>query len=496
MKEYVLAIDQGTTSTRVIIFDKHSKIVSIVNEEITQFYPKPGWVEQEANEIWESVVSTIKKALKQSDIRPVQINSIGITNQRETTVVWNKETGEPIYRAIVWQSRQTTGICNQMKANGYDEIIRKKTGLLIDAYFSGTKIKWILDNVKGARELAEEGKLAFGTIDSWLIYKLTGKEHKTDVSNASRTLLFNIHTMKWDDELLKILDIPKTMLPEVCDSSGVFGTTTRHNFFGEEVPISGVAGDQQASLFGQLCCEPGMVNSTYGTGCFVLMNTGSQIIQSDNGMLSTVAWKIGDEINYALEGSVFVGGSAIQWLRDGIKIIGTADETEDMATQLEDNQGVYFVPAFVGLGTPHWDSEAKGAIFGLTRGTDERVIARAALEAIAFQVLDVLKTMEIDCGNPIPLLKANGGATKNNYLMQFQSDIMNLDVMRSTLMETTALGAAYFAGLATGFWKNREEITMQRDDDFVFSPKMAEQKRAKIIREWNVAVEATKRFKI
>ncbi|MBN2540210.1 MAG: glycerol kinase GlpK [Bacilli bacterium] len=496
MKEYVLAIDQGTTSTRVILFDKQSKIKSIVNEEITQYYPKPGWVEQDAEEIWYSVTTTINESLVKNNINPNQIKAIGITNQRETTVVWDKETGKPIYHAIVWQSRQTSGICDELEEKGFSDLFHEKTGLLIDAYFSGTKIKWILDNVKGAREKANAGKLAFGTIDSWLIYKLTGSVHKTDVSNASRTLLYNIHTLEWDEELLKILDIPKSMLPEVCDSSGNFGMTQKSHFFGESVPITGVAGDQQASLFGQLCCEEGMVNSTYGTGCFVLMNTGTEVVESKNGMLSTIAWKIGEDVKYALEGSVFVGGSCIQWLRDGLKIIHSADETEQLAKRLKSNEGVYFVPAFVGLGTPHWDSDAKGAIFGLTRGTDEKAIARAALESICFQVADVLKAMEKDCGIPIPLLKTNGGATRNNYLMQFQSDILNLDVLRSKIMETTALGAAYLAGLAVGFWKDKEEISLHREDDFKFKANMQESLRTRLFHEWNVAVEATKQFKI
>lgn len=496
MKEYVLAIDQGTTSTRVIIFDKSSQIVSITNEEITQYYPHPGWVEQDPNEIWLSVTSTINDALVKKNIHPKQIKAIGITNQRETTILWDKDTGEPIYNAVVWQSRQTNAICDELKAKGYSEMVRQKTGLVIDSYFSGSKIKWILDNVPGARDKAKAGKIAFGTIDSWLIYKLTGKEHKTDYSNASRTMLYNIHELKWDDELLEMLDIPKSVLPEVVDSSGVFGYTLRNNFLGERVPISGVAGDQQASLFGQLCCEKGMVNSTYGTGCFVLMNTGSDIVDSKNGMLSTIAWKYDGQLMYALEGSVFVGGSVIQWLRDGLKIIKSASRTEELAKSIDSNDGVYLVPAFVGLGTPHWDADAKGAIFGLTRGTDERQIARAALESICFQVQDVLKAMEKDTNETIPFLKANGGATVNNYLMQFQSDILNVDVKRAAIQETTALGAAYLAGLAEGYWKTPEEIHEERLEDFTFHPNLENDLRARLIKEWNIAVEATKRFKI
>ncbi len=496
MKEYILAIDQGTTSTRVIIFNKKSQIISIDNEEITQYYPKPGWVEQNANEIWLSVTSTINQALVKNNIHPQEIKGIGITNQRETTVVWDKETGEPIYNAIVWQSRQTSHICEYLRSKGLENQFHEKTGLIIDPYFSATKIKWILDNVKGAKEKARNGKLAFGTIDSWLIYKLTGKEHKTDFTNASRTMLYNIHDLCWDEELLKILEIPESMLPEVCDSSGIFGYTARNNFLGERIPIAGVAGDQQASLFGQLCTNQGMVNSTYGTGCFVLFNTGDKVVESKNGLLSTIAWKIKEEIVYALEGSVFVGGSCIQWLRDGLKIIKSADETEKLAKKTQSNEGVYFVPTFVGMGTPHWDPDAKGAIFGLTRGTDEKIIARAALESICFQVSDVLKAMEKDFGNPIPILKANGGATRNNYLMQFQSDILNLEVCRSTIMETTALGAAYLAGLAVNYWKDIDEIKEYKENDCLFKPNMNETKRTRLIKEWNIAVAATKSFKI
>jgi glycerol kinase len=496
MKKYVLAIDQGTTSTRAMIFDKKSKIISMSNKEIKQHYPKPGWVEQDANEIWLSVISTITQALVLKNILPNQIESIGITNQRETTVVWDKTSGEPIYNAVVWQSRQSQDICDDLEAKGYGDLIRDKTGLLIDPYFSGTKIKWILDHVKGAKEKAKNGELAFGTIDSWLIYKLTGKEHKTDYSNASRTLLFNIHDLKWDDELLNILDIPKSMLPVVCDSSGYFGETSPRSFYGEKIKITGVAGDQQASLFGQLCCKEGMVNSTYGTGCFVLMNTGEKVVKSKNGMLSTIAWKIKDKVIYALEGSVFVGGSSVQWLRDGLKIIKSACETETLAQSIKSSEGVYVVPAFVGLGTPYWDSDAKGAIFGLTRGTDERQIARATLESICYQVADVLKAMVADSNQPIKLIKATGGATINNYLMQFQSDIMDVKVERPEIMETTALGAAYLSGIESGFWKNIEEINQHKNDDFAYVPKMSSSKRKQLIKGWQLAVESTRHFKL
>ncbi len=496
MNTYILAIDQGTTSTRAIIFDKHSNIISIAQKEITQYYPKPGWVEQDANEIWLSVISTITQALVLKNILPTQIDSIGITNQRETTIIWDNETGEPIYNAIVWQSRQTSDICEDLKKKGYEQLIKNRTGLLIDPYFSGSKVKWILDNVKGAKEKAKANKLAFGTVDSWLIYKLTGKEHKTDYSNASRTMLFNIHSLKWDEELLKILDIPMGILPEVCDSSGYFGETSPRSFYGEKIKIYGVAGDQQASLFGQLCCEEGMVNSTYGTGCFVLMNTGNSAVISDNGMLTSIAWKIRDKCIYALEGSVFVGGSAIQWLRDGLKIIKTAAETEKLAQKVKSNEGVYFVPAFVGLGTPYWDSEAKGAIFGLTRGTDERIMARVTLESICYQVTDVLKAMEADSNKPIQLIKATGGATVNNYLMQFQADIMNVKVERPSIMETTALGAAYLSGIASGYWQTIDEINKTKKDGIIYEPKMKEKERKALLEGWKKAVEATRLFKL
>ena len=496
MKEYILSIDQGTTSTRAIIFDKHSRIISTANKEIKQYYPKPGWVEQNPNEIWMSVSQTINQALVQKNIKPNQIKAIGITNQRETTIIWDKETQKPIYNAIVWQSRQTNDICEALKQDGHEEMIRDKTGLLIDPYFSGTKIKWILDKVEGSRELAKQGKLAFGTIDSWIIYKLTEKEHKTDYSNASRTMIFNINTLKWDDELLNILDIPKNILPEVCESSSLFGYTTDRNFFGENIPVTGVAGDQQASLFGQLCCQEGMVNTTYGTGCFVLMNTGENIVKSKNGMLSTIAWKIDNKVIYAIEGSIFVGGSSVQWLRDGLKIIKKASETETLASTLESNDGVYLVPAFVGLGTPYWDSLAKGAIFGLTRGTNKKQIARATLEAICYQVHDVLKAMEADSKKAIPMIKVNGGATVNNFLMQFQSNIMNLNVQRPQIKETTALGAAYLAGIYVEYWKNHDEIKKHRNPDTLFYPSMEAEKRENLIRGWNIAVNATRNFKL
>jgi len=496
MKKYILAIDQGTTSTRAIIFDEKSKIVSLANKEINQFYPKPGWVEQDANDIWLSVISTITQALVLKNILPNQIQSIGITNQRETSVIWDRQTGEPIYHAIVWQSRQSQDICDQLEKDGYSKQIREKTGLIIDPYFSATKIKWILDHVKGAREKADKGQLAFGTIDTWLIYKLTGNVHKTDYSNASRTMLFNIQDLSWDQDLLRMLDIPQSILPEVVDSSGLFGHTSPRSFYGEKIPITGVAGDQQASLFGQLCSTEGMVNSTYGTGCFVLMNTGKKIVQSKNGMLSTIAWKIKDDLVYALEGSVFVGGSSVQWLRDGLKIIKDASETEKLALSIDSTDGVYIVPAFVGLGTPYWDSDAKGAIFGITRGTDERQLARATLESIAYQVMDVLKAMEADSNQNISLIKATGGATINQYLMQFQADIMNTEVCRPEIMETTALGAAYLAGLESGYWRSMAEIHQNKSEDDLFKPDMKASIRKRLISGWKLAVESTRNFKI
>lgn len=496
MKKYILAIDQGTTSTRAIIFDKKSKIISVANKEIKQYYPRPGWVEQDANEIWLSVISTITQALVIKNILPTQIESIGITNQRETTVIWDKGSGEPIYKAVVWQSRQSQDICDDLTEAGYDDLIQQKTGLIIDPYFSATKIKWILDHVKGAREKAEKNELAFGTIDTWLLYKLTGSVHKTDYSNASRTMLFNIHDLRWDDDLLKIMNIPKSMLPEVVESSGLFGYTSPRSFYGEKVSITGVAGDQQASLFGQLCSQKGMVNATYGTGCFVLMNTGDEPVKSKNGMLTTIAWKIKDQLVYALEGSVFVGGSSVQWLRDGLKIIKDAGETEKLAQSINATDDVYIVPAFVGLGTPYWDSDAKGAIFGLTRGTDERQIARATLEAIAYQVMDVLKAMEADSNQPIKLIKATGGATINQYLMQFQADIMNTNLCRPEIMETTALGAAYLAGLESGYWLNLAEINQHKNDDDLFKPSMEKSLRGHLIKGWKMAVQATRMFKL
>jgi glycerol kinase len=495
-EKYILSIDQGTTSTRAIIFDKHSDIISVAQEEIKQYYPQSGWVEHDANEIWISVLTVMARALVQANLEASDIASIGITNQRETTVVWNKKTGHPVYHAIVWQSRQSEEICQKLKNQGYEFMIRQKTGLVIDPYFSGTKIKWILDHVEGTRELAKQGDLCFGTIDSFLIYKLTGEVHATDYTNASRTLLFNIHTLKWDKELCDMLDIPMSMLPEVKPSSYIFGYTLPYHFFGSKIPISGVAGDQQAALFGQTCFDKGDVKNTYGTGCFMLMNTGDKIIDSKNGLLSTIAWGIDNKVTYALEGSVFVAGSAVQWLRDGLKLIKKASETETLAKAFKSNEGVYIVPAFVGLGTPYWDSEAKGAIFGLTRGTTREHMARAVLESICYQSMDVLKAMEKDAGFKIKAFKVDGGATANDFLLQFQSDILDLNVLRPKILETTALGAAYLSGLSSGYWKDIEEIKHLWKLEKEFSPKMTKKNRDKFTKGWKIAVKATQAFKL
>ncbi len=496
MKPYIIAIDQGTTSTRTMIFDKNSAIISVAQTEIRQHYPKPGWVEHDPNEIWLSVLSTMAKALSQKNIRPEDIHAIGITNQRETTVVWDKRSGRPVHNAIVWQSRQSTPFCDQLKNDGYEPLFKAKTGLVIDPYFSGTKVRWILDHVHGAREKADAGHLAFGTIDSWLVYKLTGQQvHVTDVSNASRTLLFDIHTLTWDPKLASILGVPMSMLPEVRSSSEIYGHTVGYHFYDLEIPIAGIAGDQQAALFGQTCFDVGSVKNTYGTGCFMLMNTGSKPVISKNGLLSTVAWKINDHVSYALEGSVFVAGSGVQWLRDGLNLIETASETEPLSESLDDNEGVYIVPAFVGLGTPYWDADARGAIFGLTRGTDKRHFARAILESICYQSLDVLKAMESDTGLPIKTFKVDGGATGNRFMMQFQSDILDMPVERPVILETTALGAAYLAGLATHFWSSLEDIKSSWKLGVRFEPNMDQKRRNANLDGWSQAIWATRGFK-
>ncbi|WP_114166780.1 glycerol kinase GlpK [Exiguobacterium sp. TNDT2] len=495
-KRYILALDQGTTSSRAIIFDHDGKIVTTAQREFKQYFPKPGWVEHNANEIWGSVLAVMAEAFGSADIDPKEIAAIGITNQRETAVVWEKSTGRPVYNAIVWQSRQTAGICEELKEAGHNELFRDKTGLLIDAYFSGTKVKWILDNVEGAREKAEAGDLLFGTIDTWLIWKLSGGHaHVTDYSNASRTLMYNIYEQKWDDELLDILTVPKSMLPEVKPSSEVYANTIPYHFFGFEVPIAGAAGDQQAALFGQACFESGEGKNTYGTGCFMLMNTGEEAVKSDHGLLTTIAWGYDGKVEYALEGSIFVAGSAIQWLRDGLRMLKSAKDTEQYANRVETTDGVYVVPAFVGLGAPYWNSDVRGAIFGLTRGTEKEHFVRATLESLAYQTRDVLTAMEQDSGIELKTLRVDGGAVNNNFLMQFQADILDVPVERPEVSETTALGAAYLAGLAVGFWKDQAEIKQQWKLDHQFEPKMDEAHRENLYKGWQHAVEATMGFK-
>ncbi|WP_088035903.1 glycerol kinase GlpK [Evansella clarkii] len=495
-KKYILALDQGTTSSRAILFNKQGEIVDVAQHEFTQIFPKPGWVEHNANEIWSSILAVIAEVLNKNEVSAKDIASIGITNQRETTVVWEKDTGHPVYNAVVWQSRQTDGICEELKEKGYNDLFRDKTGLLIDAYFSGTKVKWILDNVDGAREKAEQGKLLFGTIDTWLIWKLSGgTAHVTDYTNASRTLMFNIHELKWDKELLEILNVPESMLPEVRPSSEVYGKTIDYHFFGEQVPIAGAAGDQQAALFGQACYDKGMAKNTYGTGCFMLMNTGEEAVKSEHGLLTTIAWGVDGKVEYALEGSIFVAGSAIQWLRDGLRMIKSASDSESYAEKVESTDGVYVVPAFVGLGTPYWDSDVRGAIFGLTRGTEKEHLIRATLESLAYQTKDVLKAMEADSGIKLKTLRVDGGAVANNLLMQFQSGLLGVPVERPVIQETTALGAAYLAGLAVGFWKDRDEIAAQWKIDKTFEPDMDEEKRNELYDGWKLAVEAAVKFK-
>ena len=494
-KKYILALDQGTTSSRAIIFNHNGEIVKTAQSEFTQYYPKSGWVEHDPMEIWGSQSGVAREVLETAGIRPEEISAIGITNQRETTVVWDKTTGKPVYNAIVWQCRRTADICNDLKAKGLEDYVKKNTGLLIDAYFSGTKIKWILDNVEGARKKAEAGELLFGTIDTWLIWNLTrGKVHVTDYSNASRTMIYNIKDLKWDEKMLKELDIPISMLPEVKSSSEVYGTTDIRTFGGSEIPIAGIAGDQQAALFGQTCFKPGMAKNTYGTGCFMLMNTGEDMVTSENGLLTTIAWGINGKVEYALEGSIFVAGALIQWLRDELRILNDAKDSEYFATKVEDSNGVYIVPAFVGLGAPYWDMNARGTIVGLSRGSNRSHIIRAALEAIAFQTKDVLKAMESDSGIQLKELKVDGGAVENNFLMQFQADILGVPVIRPNIIETTGLGAAYLAGLAVGFWKDKEEITQKWSEDKTFKSEMEEEKKIKLYKGWKKAVERSLRW--
>jgi glycerol kinase len=495
-KKYVMALDQGTTSSRAIVFDRQGEIVSIAQREFPQYFPQSGWVEHNSHEIWGSILAVVADALSTANINPKEIASIGITNQRETTIVWDKHTGNAVYNAIVWQSRQTADICEELKKQGYSDMVRDKTGLLIDPYFSGTKVKWILDRVEGAREKAEQGDLLFGTVDSWLIWRLSGgKAHITDYSNASRTLMYNIHERKWDDELLKMLNVPKSMLPQVRPSSEVYTQTVDYHFFGETIPISGAAGDQQAALFGQACYESGMVKNTYGTGCFMLMNTGETAIRSKHGLLTTLAWGIDGKVEYALEGSIFVAGSAIQWLRDGLRMLRQAPDSEEYAERVESTEGVYMVPSFVGLGTPYWDSEVRGAIFGLTRGTQKEHFIRATLEAIAYQTKDVLSAMEADSHIDLRTLRVDGGAATNNFLMQFQSNILGVPVERPVINETTALGAAYLAGLAVGFWESKDQIAAQWKIDKRFEVNMQEQQRSRLYAGWTKAVEAARAFK-
>ncbi|MCX8677806.1 MULTISPECIES: glycerol kinase GlpK [Apibacter] len=489
MKEkFILALDQGTTSSRAILFNHGGEIVSVAQKDYTQYFPKPGLVEHHPEEIWSSQMSVAAEAIAKKGISGLDIAAIGITNQRETTIVWDRETSETIYNAIVWQDRRTSKYCDELKEQGLTDMIREKTGLILDAYFSGTKLKWILDNVPGAREKAEQGKLCFGTVDTWLVWKLTrGKMHVTDVSNASRTLLFNIHTLEWDEDLLKLFNIPKSMLPEVKQSSEVYGETST-TLFSTKIPISGIAGDQQAALFGQLCTNKGMAKNTYGTGCFLLMNTGEKPVLSKNNLLTTIAWKINGKTYYALEGSVFVGGAVVQWLRDGAKIVKTSADTENLAKTVPDNGGVYFVPALTGLGAPYWDPYARGGILGITRGTTDGHIARATLEGIAYQVYDLIKAMEADSGVHEIELRVDGGACANNLMMQFQSDIFGFNVIRPKTLETTALGAAYLAGLAVGYWKSIDELQAQRSVDRVFTPEMDKDKAEHYLKGWKRAV--------
>lgn len=491
-----MSIDQGTTSSRAILFDRDSNIIADNQKEFKQYFPQSGWVEHNANEIWSSVLAVVAGVLTENDISAEQVEAIGITNQRETTVVWDKNTGKPVYNAIVWQSRQTADICEELKDQDYEETFRDKTGLLLDPYFSGTKVKWILDNVDGAREKAENGDLLFGTIDTWLIWRFTeGKVHITDYTNASRTLMYNIHDLKWDKELLDILGVPESMLPEVKSSSEVYGETTTSHFFGRNVPIAGVAGDQQAALFGQTCFNEGDAKNTYGTGCFLLMNTGTEAIKSENGLLTTIAYGMDGEVKYALEGSIFVAGSAIQWLRDGLRMFKSSPQSENYATRVESTEGVYVVPAFTGLGAPYWDSEARGAVFGLSRGTEKEHFVRATLESLAYQTKDVLDAMQKDSDIKMATLRVDGGAVANDFLMQFQSDLLDTEVERPEVIETTALGSAYLAGLAVGFWSSTDELKRVSDTDTVFKPEMEQSEREELYEGWQAAVKATQTFK-
>ncbi|HGH8071448.1 TPA: glycerol kinase GlpK [Streptococcus agalactiae] len=494
-EKYIMAIDQGTTSSRAIIFNKKGEKIASSQKEFPQIFPQAGWVEHNANQIWNSVQSVIAGAFIESSIKPGQIEAIGITNQRETTVVWDKKTGLPIYNAIVWQSRQTAPIADQLKQEGHTNTIHEKTGLVIDAYFSATKVRWILDHVPGAQERAEKGELLFGTIDTWLVWKLTdGLVHVTDYSNAARTMLYNIKELKWDDEILELLNIPKAMLPEVKSNSEVYGKTTPFHFYGGEVPISGMAGDQQAALFGQLAFEPGMVKNTYGTGSFIIMNTGEEMQLSQNNLLTTIGYGINGKVHYALEGSIFIAGSAIQWLRDGLRMIETSSESEGLAQSSTSDDEVYVVPAFTGLGAPYWDSNARGSVFGLTRGTSKEDFVKATLQSIAYQVRDVIDTMQVDSGIDIQQLRVDGGAAMNNLLMQFQADILGIDIARAKNLETTALGAAFLAGLSVGYWESMDELKELNATGQLFQATMNESRKEKLYKGWRKAVKATQVF--
>ena len=488
MKQFVMALDAGTTSNRCILFDKQGNICSVAQKEFTQYFPKPGWVEHDADEIWSTQLGVAVEAMSKIGAEATDIAAIGITNQRETVIVWDKKTGEPVCNAIVWQCRRTAGFCDKLIAEGLEDMIRRKTGLKIDAYFSATKIKWILDHVEAARQRAERGELLFGTVETWLIWKLTkGKVHVTDYSNASRTMLFNINTLQWDEDILKLLDIPVTMLPEVKPSSCIYGESDP-SYFGGSIPIGGAAGDQQSALFGQTCFQPGEAKNTYGTGCFLLMNTGEKPVFSDNGLLTTIAWGLDGKVNYALEGSIFVAGAAIQWLRDEMRLIDSSEDSEYMANKVPDTNGCYVVPAFTGLGAPHWDPYARGTIVGITRGVNKYHVIRATLESLAYQVNDVLKAMEADAGITLSSLKVDGGASANNFLMQSQADISNAPVNRPRCVETTAMGAAYLAGLAVGYWENKEEVLKNWASDRIFMPQIPEEERENKIQGWNKAV--------
>ena len=495
MNKYILSFDQGTTSSRAIVFNQLGEIVSVAQKEFEQIFPKPGWIEHDPNEIWSSQAAVAAEAISKIGINGKSIAAIGITNQRETAVMWDRETGKPVYNAIVWQDRRTAGMCDDFRSNGYTDVIQKKTGLIIDSYFAGTKVKWVLDNVEGVRKKAEQGKIAFGTVDSWLVWKMTrGKKHITDVTNACRTLLFNIQTMEWDEELLKIFDIPESILPEVVSSSGKLAETAT-TIFAHSIVIGGIAGDQQAALFGQQCANPGLAKSTYGTGSFMLINTGTEPVISKNNLLTTVAWKIGNKkTQYALEGSIFIAGAVVQWLRDQLGIIKNSSEIEVLANTVEDNGGVYFVPALTGLGAPYWDSYARGTIIGLTRGNNKGHLARAALEGIAFQTMDILHAMEADSGTKVKELRVDGGASANNLLMQFQSETLGVPVVRPKIIETTALGAAYLAGLAVGYWKDLQDLQQHWKKEKVFTPEISRDKMEKMIHMWNKALEKSKKW--